>query len=77
VASAIRSLHESSAKWPRRRVCLELETLTLLSGENDGLNASSTIKSAPVAWSQGLGEMVAADVFRWAERKDFAPPCWT
>jgi len=50
----------------------ELETLTLLSGENDGLNAIMTIKpGAGGTESQDWAEMLLRMYLRWAERKGF------
>ncbi len=50
----------------------ELETLTLLSGENDGLNAIMTIKSGAGGMeSQDWAEMLLRMYLRWAERKGF------
>jgi peptide chain release factor 2 len=50
----------------------ELETLTLLSGENDGLNAIMTIKpGAGGMESQDWAEMLLRMYLRWAERKGF------
>ena len=48
----------------------ELETLTLLSGENDGLNAIMTIKSGAGGMeSQDWAEMLLRMYLRWAEQK--------
>jgi len=50
----------------------ELETLTLLSGENDGLNAIMTIKSGAGGMeSQDWAEMLMRMYLRWSERKGF------
>jgi peptide chain release factor 2 len=50
----------------------ELETLTLLSGENDRLNAIMTIKpGAGGMESQDWAEMLLRMYLRWAERKGF------
>jgi peptide chain release factor 2 len=50
----------------------ELETLTLLSGENDGLNAIMTIKSGAGGMeSQDWAEMLLRMYLRWSERKGF------
>jgi peptide chain release factor 2 len=50
----------------------ELETLTLLSGETDGLNAIMTIKSGAGGMeSQDWAEMLMRMYLRWAERKGF------
>ncbi len=50
----------------------ELETLTLLAGENDGLNAIMTIKpGAGGTESQDWAEMLLRMYLRWAERKGF------
>ncbi|MBI3405120.1 MAG: PCRF domain-containing protein, partial [Acidobacteria bacterium] len=50
----------------------ELETTTLLSGENDALNAIQTIKSgAGGTESQDWAEMLLRMYLRWAERKNF------
>jgi peptide chain release factor 2 len=50
----------------------ELETLTLLSGENDVLNAIMTIKpGAGGMESQDWAEMLLRMYLRWAERKGF------
>jgi peptide chain release factor 2 len=50
----------------------ELETTTLLSGENDGLNAIMTIKpGAGGTESQDWAEMLLRMYLRWAERKGF------
>jgi len=50
----------------------ELETLTLLSGENDRLNAIVTIKpGAGGMESQDWAEMLLRMYLRWAERKGF------
>lgn len=51
----------------------ELETQTLLSGENDHLNAIMTIKpGAGGTESQDWASMLLRMYLRWAERKDFA-----
>lgn len=50
----------------------ELETLTLLSGENDSLNAIMTIKpGAGGMESQDWAEMLMRMYLRWSERKGF------
>ncbi len=50
----------------------ELETITLLSGENDKLNAIMTIKpGAGGTESQDWAEMLLRMYLRWAERKGF------
>jgi peptide chain release factor 2 len=50
----------------------ELETLTLLSGETDGLNAIMTIKSGAGGMeSQDWAEMLMRMYLRWSERKGF------
>ncbi len=50
----------------------ELETLTLLAGENDRLNAIVTIKpGAGGTESQDWAEMLLRMYLRWAERKGF------
>ena len=50
----------------------ELETVTLLSGENDRLNAIMTIKpGAGGMESQDWAEMLLRMYLRWAERKGF------
>ena len=50
----------------------ELETLTLLSGENDRLNAIMTIKpGAGGMESQDWAEMLLRMYLRWAEQKGF------
>ena len=50
----------------------ELETKTLLSGENDSLNAILTIKSgAGGTESQDWAEMLLRMYLRWAERRGF------
>jgi peptide chain release factor 2 len=50
----------------------ELETLTLLAGENDRLNAIMTIKpGAGGMESQDWAEMLMRMYLRWAERKGF------
>ena len=50
----------------------ELETLTLLSGENDALNAIMTIKpGAGGMESQDWAEMLMRMYLRWSERKGF------
>src|SRR6202166_2694731 len=51
----------------------ELETLTLLSGENDRLNAIMTIKpGAGGMESQDWAEMLLRMYLRWAEQKGFS-----
>jgi peptide chain release factor 2 len=51
----------------------ELETVTLLSGENDRLNAIMTVKSgAGGTESQDWAEMLMRMYLRWAERKGFS-----